>query len=822
MASEEIDFKVKFVEKYFDGFLCDYDKKFVDIVLRNKKEIVLYIESKYVLSKDEEFRAARAQIILTNKKQLRILSKVAVIYKDSNDNYALELIECDDAVLFNNDINWKKEIPSSPSSDAIEHINNRLIGKIKTYKNDEIYEFAKSLAKGESEINITLKNCILVYNEWKNSISFIHTLRDEQDWINLFLVDMLNGTKYKQMVLDGLNIFNYEEQAQYAEKDLIREGTNLNNYDYTFKRNGDIDGIKYINASREKFEIYSIENTQNYYDFWRKYKRPPHQSEYMDILEHSSKLYSDAYRKAEGGEYTPSCFVRLQNEILREHLGDFENQYLFFDPCAGVGNLENDFGRDFKEFRYLSTLKQIDVDTCKLKGFDNVVRFDYLKDSSEPLFKYNGKQRTISEICKAEGKKLMVIMNPPYQNQKAFKDNLAIEFFNKVCKLEPEIIVFYYMTESFFRDEMKHYIKSGYKILSHCFSNAKTTFLLSEWSVSQVIFHKDKGEKISKDSFSAKRYELKSKNSEMLKLIKTYTYDLKRPSLLKEMDKEIKKHKMGMVLGNYSYLNSTIKIGNGGVDRGAKVTTDNLKYALLSKGLNFNTHHKYFELNDHCLKGRVKDIPQELFNDSIMFSLFYIGNLFSNKSIIVDNKEIAIRNYIMPFTHKQLGCAKGELNVLEYDESEHIGGLDNLNSEIKIKPFDFREWLKQFSFSSEAQELFSAALEIFRFYHANKAYKNKNYNDSFYDITNAIMGKNPSEFKDLESKNDIRIDRVKTTKGTKGFGKNTIREALRAVNAESQLEIFTHFFNVRDILARKINKQLLDSNLLLWERENIY
>jgi hypothetical protein len=41
------------------------------------------------------------------------------------------------------------------------------------------------------------------------------------------------------------------------------------------------------------------------------------------------------------------------------------------------------------------------------------------------------------------------------------------------------------------------------------------------------------------------------------------------------------------------------------------------------------------------------------------------------------------------------------------------------------------------------------------------------------------------------------------------------------VNSEN-LPIFYDFFNARDTLAKKINKQLVETGLLLWERENIY
>ena len=167
----------------------------------------------------------------------------------------------------------------------------------------------------------------------------------------------------------------------------------------------------------------------------------------------------------------------------------------------------------------------------------------------------------------------------------------------------------------------------------------------------------------------------------------------------------------------------------------------------------------------------------------------------------------------MPFTAEELGCEKNKLNVLF---------PENYNSDIfsdnTEKPFDFREFLSQFKFSKEAKNLLNAGLEVFKFYHSNNEYINKDWNDSFYDITNVIMGKDSSSFKELESDNDTRINKVKTTKGTRGFGRNTIKYA---VNSE-YLPMFIHFFDVRDALAKKINKQLVEQKLILWERENIY
>ncbi len=161
----------------------------------------------------------------------------------------------------------------------------------------------------------------------------------------------------------------------------------------------------------------------------------------------------------------------------------------------------------------------------------------------------------------------------------------------------------------------------------------------------------------------------------------------------------------------------------------------------------------------------------------------------------------------MPFTSRELGCAQNDLNVLRDDENTL--GFEN------HPPFDFRDWLKQFNFSDEAKDLYKAALQVFLYYHKN--YQNTNYNDSFYDVANTIMGKDINSFKNLE--NDTRmLYRTKTTKGTIGFGRNTIK----SVVGSDDLYIFYDFFDKRDILAKKINKQLVDSGLLLWERENVY
>ena len=206
--SEEVNYKKNFCEKYFSKGSWDLDVlNHVDVLLKdNNENSLLYIEAKYKISNEKERKKALAQVILTNKKQTSILSRVAIIYQDSSNNDILELIDCsENSIMYNNDINWQSEKASSPTKDAIDRINDRISEKITVYINEEIKEFYSLLRKDEDTvIAITERNFNVVYNQWKNFIKFRENVGDEQDLINLFFVDILNGTKYKKSIYKNI------------------------------------------------------------------------------------------------------------------------------------------------------------------------------------------------------------------------------------------------------------------------------------------------------------------------------------------------------------------------------------------------------------------------------------------------------------------------------------------------------------------------------------------------------------------------------------------------------------------------------------------
>ena len=117
MKKEEFDYRVKFCLKYFGktGWKIETLNR-VDVLLHTQSgRPLLYIESKERISSDsEERRKAIAQALLTNKKQERMLGKVAILYFDTKyERDMLELIDCEDnSVMFAPEVKWDSEKPS--------------------------------------------------------------------------------------------------------------------------------------------------------------------------------------------------------------------------------------------------------------------------------------------------------------------------------------------------------------------------------------------------------------------------------------------------------------------------------------------------------------------------------------------------------------------------------------------------------------------------------------------------------------------------------------------------------------------------------------
>ena len=188
-----------------------------------------------------------------------------------------------------------------------------------------------------------------------------------------------------------------------------------------------------------KGKLYELGNKEGYRQFWAIYHKPP-KAEYRNyLLERRDSLIALDERSFKGAFYTPLAVVDKAYDKLTETLGkNWQKEYIVWDMCCGVGNLEVKHSNPRNI--YMSTLDQADVDVMKAtKTCVAAQRFqyDYLNDdiTAEGATDYTLTNKIPEGLRKAiaEGKKILVLINPPYAEATNF-ENIAkgIEAENKI------------------------------------------------------------------------------------------------------------------------------------------------------------------------------------------------------------------------------------------------------------------------------------------------------------------------------------------------------------------------------------------------------
>ncbi len=167
-------------------------------------------------------------------------------------------------------------------------------------------------------------------------------------------------------------------------------------------------------------KMYELGNKEGYRQFWAIYHRPP-KSEYRDyLLERRDSLIPLDERSFKGAYYTPLHVVDKAYDKLIETLGkNWQKDYIVWDMCCGVGNLEVKHSNPRNI--YMSTLDQPDIDVMKAtKTCVAAQRFqyDYLNDDitadGKIDYSLSNKVPAALRAAIAEGKKILVLINPPY------------------------------------------------------------------------------------------------------------------------------------------------------------------------------------------------------------------------------------------------------------------------------------------------------------------------------------------------------------------------------------------------------------------------
>jgi len=191
---------------------------------------------------------------------------------------------------------------------------------------------------------------------------------------------------------------------------------------------------------------YELASKRGYQNFWAIYHRPPEAKHRHYLLERRDSLLPLDEQKFKGAYYTPLHIVDKAYDELKATLGDnWQDRYIVWDMCAGVGNLEAKHSNLRNVF--MSTLDQADVTIMKSNpafAGAEIFQYDYLNDDitdfGEIDYGLTGKLPAAlrQHIADAnEGKKgakpILVLINPPYaeamnaDNLKDAGDNAAMK-----------------------------------------------------------------------------------------------------------------------------------------------------------------------------------------------------------------------------------------------------------------------------------------------------------------------------------------------------------------------------------------------------------
>jgi hypothetical protein len=309
-------------------------------------------------------------------------------------------------------IKWGKSA-SAYTPEALEvvssYIGTYIISfKIESHEEEFISTIRNAIKTGEIiRTHITPDNLKQVFDKWVEMIGKeINDINDEE-YALLFFSDIMS---------DGFQTTNNDLPAQ-----LLHKGSSP-----VFALNGN---------------LYELNNKEGYRRFWAIYHRPPKEEYRNYLLERRDSLLPLDERSFKGAFYTPLHVVDKAYDKLSETLGkNWQKNYIIWDMCCGVGNLE--IKHSNHRNIYMSTLDYADIDVMKAtKTCVAAQRFqyDYLNDdiTEDGEIDYNLTNKVPLELRNAiaEGKKILVLINPPYaeatNSANARKTALGVETTTK-------------------------------------------------------------------------------------------------------------------------------------------------------------------------------------------------------------------------------------------------------------------------------------------------------------------------------------------------------------------------------------------------------
>ncbi len=309
------------------------------------------------------------------------------------DTHKAALMKSADVIPFleKKTIKWGKSASSYPQEalDAISaHIGTHIVSfKIEDSEEEFIFTIKNAIKNGDIiRTQITPDNLKQVFDKWVDKIGKEIQGVAADDYALLFFADIMS---------DGTTSTHDKLPAE-----LLHKGNAP-----VFSLGG---------------KIYELGNKEGYRQFWAVYHRPPKEEYRNYLLERRDSLIPLDERSFKGAYYTPLNVVDKAYDKLTETLGkNWQREYIVWDMCCGVGNLEVKHSNPRNI--YMSTLDKEDVDVMlatKTCVAAQRFQYDYLNDdiTEEGKIDYTLTNKIPEPLRKAiaDGKKILVLMNPPY------------------------------------------------------------------------------------------------------------------------------------------------------------------------------------------------------------------------------------------------------------------------------------------------------------------------------------------------------------------------------------------------------------------------
>lgn len=313
-------------------------------------------------------------------------------------------------IFYLNDFNWNVT-PSNHETKEFQLIKERIEKTLKEktyvfdYEKDEkaLRFFIKNNVENASEtakIKIDKNNFIPIYLRWLEIVKPIIDV----DWDRLKKAGILDSDFYLA------DLFVDDKDTQKIDDDItIRDSLFV-----VFQHQGY--KISKENLKQMFDSVIEIKAKDTYQSFWKGYKRPPLQEFQSYIVERRDLLVPQDIRERKGAFFTPRKWVELSQKYIADVLGEnWQDEYYVWDCAAGTGNLLA--GLTNKYNIWASTLDQADVNVMheRIEHGANllqnhVFQFDFLNDDFSKL--PQGLQDIINDEEKR--KKLVIYINPPY------------------------------------------------------------------------------------------------------------------------------------------------------------------------------------------------------------------------------------------------------------------------------------------------------------------------------------------------------------------------------------------------------------------------